>query len=116
MRINYEVLDEDDFYEKDFYPSSKNDHDEGVISYVKQFSNGRELVITLLPYGCDSSVTAEIVESGSVLASITHENVSSIAFQGWGNEQILRVYLNSTSNEFLIFHSPNPRLFYGELH
>jgi len=115
MQINFEVLDKVDFYDKEFYPSSKDDHDEGVISYAKQYSNGRELVITLLPYGIDSIVTAEIIEGDSVLVSVTQDNVASIAFQGWGDEKILRVYLANSNNEFLIYHEPQPRVFYGEL-
>jgi len=115
MRVNFSFPDEVDFFSKDFYPSDKNDHDEGVVSFIKRYGGDRKLIVTLLPYGCESSITAEIIENDSVLTSITRNNVTSVSFQGWGSEQALRVYWEDADSEFIIFYDPIPRIFYGEL-
>ncbi|KJZ12298.1 hypothetical protein TW85_16025 [Marinomonas sp. S3726] len=115
MNVNFSFPEETDFFSKDFYLSDKNDHDEGIISFVKRYDGGRKLIVTLLPYGYDSSVTAEIVENDSVVSSIIRNKVTSLSFQGWGNEQAIRVYWEDADNEFLIYYDPEPRVFYGEL-
>lgn len=115
MNVNFDFPSEADFFAKDFYPSGKNDHDEGIISFAKRYERGRKLMVTLLPYGYDSSVTVEIIEDESVLTSITRNNVTSVSFQGWGNEQAIRVYWEDADSEFIIFYDPMPRAFYGEL-
>jgi len=114
VQVNIVFPVEEDFFVKEFYPSEKHDHDEGVISYSKRYENGRELIVTIEPYGYDSLLVAELVESGNILASVAQENVTSIEFQGWGSEQALRVYCSKSNFEFLIFYSPIPRIFLGE--
>lgn len=115
MNVNFDFPCETDFFAKDFYPSDKNNYDEGIISFAKVYENGRKLVVTLLPFGYGSSVTVEIIEDESVLTSITRNNVTSVSFQGWGNEQAIRVYWEDADSEFIIFCDPIPRAFYGEL-
>ncbi len=102
MKKNFDFPDEVDFFAKEFYPSVKDDHGEGVISFVKRFDGGRMLIVTLLPYGDDSSVTIETIENNSLLTSITRNNVTSIDFQAWRNEQIIRVYWGGVTDlEFI---------------
>jgi len=115
MNVNFKFPDELDFFEREFGLSDKNEHDEGVISYLHQYENGRELIVSLLPYGYDSSVTVEIIQDNMVLASMTRDKITSVAFQGWGNEQVLRVEWQQPDYDFIIFYDPQPRFFYGEL-
>jgi len=121
MSINFDFPDELEFFEREFGLSDKNENDEGIISYLKQYESGRELVVTILPYGYDSSVTVEIIEDNTVLASITRDNVTSVTFQGWGKEQAIRVEWEGRepweggNYDFIIFYNPIPKFFYGEL-
>lgn len=115
MSVNFEYPDELSFFEKEFGLSDKNDYDEGIISYIHLYESGRELIVTLLPYGYESSVKVEIIEDNTVLASIKRNKVTSITFQGWGKEQALRVKWQGSDCEFIIFYYPQPRIFYGEL-
>ncbi|EQM49639.1 hypothetical protein D051_4087 [Vibrio parahaemolyticus VPCR-2010] len=51
-----------------------------------------------------------------VVFDVYKENVSSIAFQTWGSEKVLRVYFSkgAENNDFLVYFSPKPRLRYSE--
>jgi hypothetical protein len=115
MNRNFEIPVEEDFIGWEFYPSDKDDHDEGIISYCKRYEDNRQLIVSFYPYGIDSKVTAEIVDGDIVIASIASDEVSSIAFQGWGNEQVIRVYRRNCNNEFIVYFNPQPRIFMGEL-
>ena len=42
------------------------------------------------------------------------EEITRIAFQAWGGELVLRVYLANDDNNFLVYFEPKPRLRYVE--
>lgn len=115
MKQNFEFPEEQEFLIREFNFSEKHDTDEGVISYSTLYKGGRKLLVSLFPFGYDSSIKVEIIEEGISMVSFTRSNVTSIEFQSWSNEQVIRVYWSNADKECLIYYKPRPRLFYGEL-
>ncbi|WP_154224655.1 hypothetical protein [Marinicella rhabdoformis] len=103
------------FLEKGFFPFNIELNDGGIISYKKPYSSGRQLNIIIEVSGMQSNVTVEIKDGQSILASISNDEVDSIAFQTWGDEQVIRIYLSDSNQDFLVYHNPEPRIFFGEL-
>ncbi|HHC7385840.1 TPA: hypothetical protein ACN30P_004818 [Vibrio parahaemolyticus] len=113
--MNYEFPDELDFFERGFGCSEEYSHDEGLFSFIMQYDNGDSLIFTHSPfYNC--SVSVKLVQDDVVVFDVYKENVSSIAFQTWGSEKVLRVYFSkgAENNDFLVYFSPKPRLHYSE--
>ena len=104
-----------EFLENDFYPFNLELNDDGMVSYKKSYSSGRELNIILELSGMQSNVTVEIQEGQSTLVSILVNKADSIAFQTWGKEQVIRVYSSDTNHDFLVYHAPEPRILFGEV-
>ncbi|MBQ4879940.1 hypothetical protein J8M21_22265 [Pseudoalteromonas luteoviolacea] len=113
--MNYEYPDELDFFERGFGYSKEYNHDEGLFSFIMQYDDGARLIFTHSPfYNC--SVSVKLVQDDVVVFDVYKENVSSIAFQTWGLEKVLRVYSTkgAENHDFLVYFSPKPRLRYSE--
>ncbi|MHA7589380.1 hypothetical protein [Vibrio harveyi] len=114
--MNYEFPDELDFFERGFGWSEEYSHDEGQFSFIMQYDNGDSLIFTHSPF-CNCSVSVKLVQDEVVVFDVFKENVSSIVFQAWGAEQVIRVYFSkdTENNDFLVYFNPKPRLHYSEL-
>lgn len=113
--MNYQFPDELEFFERGFGYSDEYDHDEGMFSFILQYENEDKLIFTHSPfYNC--SVSVKLIQDDVVVFHIYKENVTKIAFQAWGNEKVLRVYLSNEveNNNFLVYFNPKPRLCYSE--
>ncbi|AIY65757.1 hypothetical protein [Pseudoalteromonas piratica] len=111
--MTYEFPEELEFFERGFGYSSEYDHDEGQFSFLMDYGTGEKLIFTHSPFG-NNSVSVKLFQGAELVFHIYKEQVTSIAFQAWGREQILRVYLDDDSNNFLVYFNPKPRLKYCE--
>ncbi|CCN81251.1 conserved hypothetical protein [Vibrio nigripulchritudo SFn27] len=114
--MNYEFPDELDFFERGFGYSDEYNHDEGLFSFIMQYDNGDSLAFTHSPlYNC--FIRVRLVQGDVVIFDVYKENVTSITFQTWGSEKVLRVHFSkeAENNDFLLYFNPKPRLCYSEL-
>jgi hypothetical protein len=108
--LTYDAPDELDFFEKEFGLSKYHDHDEGIISYIYIYETGKRLILSL-EY---SSVNVKIIEGEKTILSLSQEDIESICFQAWNKEQVIRVYLKGSRNNFLIYYEPEARVIFDE--
>ena len=108
--LTYDAPDELDFFEKEFGLSEYHDHDEGIISYIYLYEGGKRLIISL-EY---SSVNVKIIEGKKTILSLSQEGIKNICFQAWNIEKVIRVYLNGSRNNFLIYYEPDARVIFEE--
>jgi len=115
LHLNYQSPDELEFFERGFGYSEEYDHDEGIFSFILPYKNGDKLIFTHSPF-CNCFVSVKLIQGDVVVFNIYKENVTEIAFQTWGNEKVLRVYLSNEveNNDFLVYFNPTPRLHYSE--
>ncbi|MGR3983523.1 hypothetical protein [Pseudoalteromonas sp. 1181_04] len=113
--MNYKYPDELEFFDRGFGYSNEHDHDEGMFSFILPYENGDKLIFTHSPFN-NCSVSVKLIQDDVVVFNIYKENVSDIAFQTWGSEKVLRVYLTNEveHNDFLVYFDPKPRLRYSE--
>lgn len=79
-----------EFIDRGFGFSPAHDPDEAVISYVRTYPEGRELVLTFA-IGSMSSLHVVLSQSSISLSEMTLECVRSFSFQSWHGERIFRV-------------------------
>ena len=108
--LTYDAPNELDFFEKEFGLSKYHDHDEGIISYIYLYENGKSLILSLE----HSSVNVKIVEAEKTILSLSQEDIERICFQAWNREQVIRVYLKGLRNNFLIYYKPDARVIFDE--
>ena len=111
--MTYEFPDEVEFFEKGFGYSCEFDHDEGLFSFIKTYETDEKLIFTHSPF-MNNSVSVKLFYGTELVFHIYKEEITRIAFQAWGGELVLRVYLANDDNNFLVYFEPKPRLRYVE--
>ena len=113
MNSDYGLPSELEFFERGFGLSNEHDPNEPIISYICKYENNKALVVSFDPsHEGDTSITVKIIDNGIVIVSLTQDKVDDLAFQSWGNEKIIRIYLTESFNDFLIYYDPIPRVIF----
>lgn len=113
--MNYEVPNELEFYERGFGLSDENDPDEGLFSYVCSYENGKQLIFTHSPFS-GNSISIKLIDGGETVAYLYQEGISSIEFQSWDKNKIIRVYFEANvDKELRISYFPRPNFHFAEL-
>ena len=110
--VEYGHPEETEFFLKGFGLSSDHDPDECVNSFVYDYEDGNQLIITHSP-SSDVSFTATLLSQDAEIFRIHQENVTGIYFEAWGDEDVIRVHFNSDkiNSEFRVYYSPKPRIY-----
>ncbi|MCB0751052.1 MAG: hypothetical protein KDC52_06225 [Ignavibacteriae bacterium] len=108
-----DIPEELEFFLREFGLSNKHNPSEGVISYIKQFNTGNKLIFSYEISSTGYYVSAEIEINNEKISHVCIDEVSSVTFQSWGDEKIIRVYSKSY-HDFRIHYLPKARIFYGE--
>lgn len=102
----YEVPSEEEFFLRGFGLS--DEYDEGIYSFIKEFGSGSSLIFTHSPY-YDSYVEVKIYHDNELVVHNQEEEISSICFQTWSNNNVIRVYLKN-NKDFLVYYNPAARV------
>jgi len=108
--LTYELPPELEFFQRGFSLSERHEHDEGIISYIYLYENERQLIVSFEHH----SINVKILDGDLVTLSLSQENIENVAFQAWGDEQIIRVYLNDSFNDVKIFYKPTARVIFHD--
>ena len=111
----YDIPPELEFFERGFGLSEEHDPGEPTISYIYQYETDKKLIVSFDPsYEGDTSVSVKIIDNSGVIVSLSQDKIDDVAFQSWGNEKVIRVYLSESFNDFLIYYDPIPRIVFQD--
>ena len=115
MSFDYELPSELEFFERGFGLSNEHDPTEPIISYIYKYEANKALVVSFDPsYEGDTSITVKIIDNGIIIVSLTQDDVDDVAFQTWGTENVIRIYLSNSFNDFLIYYNPIARVIFQD--
>lgn len=85
----------------------------GYSHSLRPMRTTKKLIFTHSPF-MNNSVSVKLFYGTELVFHIYKEEITRIAFQAWGGELVLRVYLANDDNNFLVYFEPKPRLRYVE--
>ena len=115
MSFDIDLPGELEFFERGFGLSKEHNPNEPVLSYIYQYEDNKNLIVSFDPsYEGDTSISVKIIDNNEVIVSLFQDKVDGVAFQSWGKEKVVRVYLNETINDFLIYYDPIARVIFQD--
>nr|AAS92952.1 hypothetical protein [uncultured bacterium] len=97
----------DEFLARGFACSATHNPSHLTSAYTRSYPGQLELTLVWGPVSTDFH--AELRLDGEIASSVSVGEVTSVAFQSWHSEQIVRVYCRS-GGDLRVHYNPRPRI------